>query len=177
LWHWASPIAQVVARMVSSSRVANGTPQPAASGRRAHQRCSVLGCPWRIDFSRADASLLALSGRATSISFFLMLATIPVSHVLKELGSSGFRVGENPGIATRSDCCCMERARGKGGFSCANGGRGIPGVGTRGPHSRPRNLYPFQSLLVRCPGPLFFSSNSVSCQCHYPQETRKSPIP
>src|SRR5207245_1389153 len=42
----------------------------AASGRRAHQRCSVLGCPCRIDFSLAQALLIASSGRATSISFF-----------------------------------------------------------------------------------------------------------
>jgi hypothetical protein len=36
---------------------------------RAHQRCSMDGCPCRIDFSRADASLMALRGNATSISF------------------------------------------------------------------------------------------------------------
>jgi hypothetical protein len=41
----------------------------AASGRRAHQRWSVLGCPWRIDFSRAQAALIASSGSATSMSF------------------------------------------------------------------------------------------------------------
>ena len=33
------------------------TARAAASGRRAHQRCSVDGCPWRIDFSRADADV------------------------------------------------------------------------------------------------------------------------
>jgi len=43
----------------------------AASGRRAHHRCSVLGWPWRIDFSRAEATLIASSGNATSMSFFL----------------------------------------------------------------------------------------------------------
>ena len=42
----------------------------AASGRLAHQRCRVLGCPCRMDFSRADALLIASSGSATSISFF-----------------------------------------------------------------------------------------------------------
>jgi hypothetical protein len=30
---------------------------------------SCLGCPCRIDFSRADATLMASSGNATSISF------------------------------------------------------------------------------------------------------------
>ena len=40
----------------------------AASGRRAHHRCSVDGWPWRIDFSRADSRLIASSGSATSIS-------------------------------------------------------------------------------------------------------------
>ena len=40
----------------------------AASGRRAHHRCSVDGWPWRIDFSRADSRLIVSSGSATSIS-------------------------------------------------------------------------------------------------------------
>ena len=31
------------------------TARAAASGRRAHHRCSVDGWPWRIDFSRAAA--------------------------------------------------------------------------------------------------------------------------
>jgi hypothetical protein len=31
-------------------------------------RCSALGWPWRMDFSRAEATLIASSGRATSIS-------------------------------------------------------------------------------------------------------------
>src|ERR1039458_8777932 len=46
------------------------TARAAASGRRAHQRCNVLGCPCRIDFSREQALLMASSGRATSMSFF-----------------------------------------------------------------------------------------------------------
>ncbi len=49
---------------------------PAASGRRAHHRCSVLGCPSRIDFSRALALLIASSGGATSMSF-LFRVTMP----------------------------------------------------------------------------------------------------
>ena len=44
------------------------TARQAASGRRAHQRCSVLGWPWRMVFSRAAASLILSSGRATSMS-------------------------------------------------------------------------------------------------------------
>ena len=39
----------------------------AASGRRAHQMCSVDMCPCRIDFSRADCSETSLRGRATSM--------------------------------------------------------------------------------------------------------------
>ena len=54
----------------SSTICAKITARAAASGRRAHHRCSVLGCPCRIDFSRAEALLIASSGSATSISFF-----------------------------------------------------------------------------------------------------------
>ena len=53
----------------SSTICAKITARAAASGRRAHHRCSVLGCPWRIDFSLALALLIASSGRATSMSF------------------------------------------------------------------------------------------------------------
>ena len=53
------------------------TARAAASGRRAHHRCRVDGWPCRIDFSRADAVLIASSGSATSISFFLMGRTFP----------------------------------------------------------------------------------------------------
>ena len=53
------------------------TARAAASGRRAHHRCSVDGWPCRIDFSRDDAVLIASSGSATSISFFLMGRTFP----------------------------------------------------------------------------------------------------
>jgi hypothetical protein len=41
------------------------------NGRRARHKCSVLGCPWRIDFSRVAFLLIASSGKATSMSFFL----------------------------------------------------------------------------------------------------------
>ena len=47
---------------------AKRTALAAASGRRAHHRCNVLGCPWRIDFSRAAATLILSSGNATSMS-------------------------------------------------------------------------------------------------------------
>ncbi len=33
-----------------------------------HHKCSVEGCPCRMDFSRAQAALIASSGRATSMS-------------------------------------------------------------------------------------------------------------
>ncbi len=59
----------------SSTMVANRTARHAASGRRAHQRCSVEGWPWRIDFSRAASRLIASSGSATSMSFFRYAAT------------------------------------------------------------------------------------------------------
>jgi hypothetical protein len=39
-------------------------------GRHTHKRCSVLGCPCRIDFSRAAALSIASNGRATSMGFF-----------------------------------------------------------------------------------------------------------
>jgi hypothetical protein len=58
----------------SSTICAKITARAAASGRRAHHRCSVLGCPCRMDFSRADALLIASSGSATSMSFFFKSA-------------------------------------------------------------------------------------------------------
>ena len=51
----------------SSTSWAKSTARAVASGRRAHQRWRVLGWPCRIDFSRADAALMASSGRATSM--------------------------------------------------------------------------------------------------------------
>ena len=53
----------------SSTICAKMTARAAANGRRAHHRCRVLGWPWRIDFSRADARLMASRGSATSMSF------------------------------------------------------------------------------------------------------------
>ena len=62
----------------SSTSCANSTARHAASGRRAHHRCSVEGCPCRIDFSRAEAALIASSGIETSMSFLRgTLAAMP----------------------------------------------------------------------------------------------------
>jgi hypothetical protein len=47
------------------------TARAVANGRLAHHKCNVDGCPCRIDFSRAEALLMASSGKATSMSFFL----------------------------------------------------------------------------------------------------------
>jgi hypothetical protein len=54
----------------SSTTEAKRTARQAARGRLAHHRCSVDGWPCLMDFSLADAALMASSGRATSISFF-----------------------------------------------------------------------------------------------------------
>ena len=40
----------------------------AASGRLAHQRCSVDGCPCRMDFSRAECFDTTAIGKSTSAS-------------------------------------------------------------------------------------------------------------
>jgi hypothetical protein len=57
----------------SSTSWANSTARAVARGFRDHHRCRVDGCPWRIDFSRADSRLIASSGSATSISFLFAL--------------------------------------------------------------------------------------------------------
>jgi hypothetical protein len=78
----------------SSTICAKITARAAASGRRAHHRCSVLGCPCRIDFSRADALLIASSGSATSMSFLRVKVTsILVTQELEGAGPPGTRVG------------------------------------------------------------------------------------
>ena len=64
----------------SSTICENSTARAAASGRRAHHRCSVLGCPCRIDFSREAALLIASRGRETSMSF-LRASTVGASCV------------------------------------------------------------------------------------------------
>src|SRR5438876_9894272 len=45
----------------------SNTARHAASGRRAHHKCSVDGCPCRMDFSRAECSLTAAMGKSTSM--------------------------------------------------------------------------------------------------------------
>jgi hypothetical protein len=46
------------------------TARQAASGRRAHQMCSVEMCPWRIDFYRRAWAEIRLMGKSTSMSRF-----------------------------------------------------------------------------------------------------------
>ena len=79
-WSWSSAVGNNSGRLDGSSTIcAKITARAPASGRRAHHRCSVLGCPCRIDFSRAEALLIASSGRATSISFFAYCSSIVFS--------------------------------------------------------------------------------------------------
>jgi hypothetical protein len=53
--------------------------------------CKVLGCPCRIDFSRAEATFIASSGNATSISFLgEMIGWFMINvNQLSEAGRSG----------------------------------------------------------------------------------------
>ena len=51
----------------SGHSAAHSTARQAASGRRAHQMCSVEICPCRIDFSRRAWVEIALIGRSTSM--------------------------------------------------------------------------------------------------------------
>src|SRR5215475_8225348 len=53
----------------SSTSCANRTARQAASGRLAHQRCNVDGCPCPIDFSRTLSLVIPSSGIETSMSF------------------------------------------------------------------------------------------------------------
>ena len=67
----------------SSTSCANSTARHAASGRLAHHRCNVDGCPCRIDFSRADALLMASSGSETSMSFLRWAGGTAVKGLLQ----------------------------------------------------------------------------------------------
>src|SRR5262245_28051935 len=69
----------------SSTICAKITARAAARGLRAHHRCSVLGCPCRIDFSRADALLMASSGSATSMSFLAGRTALTACRLSGEL--------------------------------------------------------------------------------------------
>ena len=61
----------------SSTSWEKSTARAVAKGRLAHHRCSVEGCPLRMDFSRADCWLMASRGSATSMSF-LGTGVLPV---------------------------------------------------------------------------------------------------
>gem|GEM_PF-2424047 len=75
---WDSSVGNSSGRLDGSSTIwAKMTARAAASGLRAHQRWSVLGCPCLMDFSRAEATLIASSGSATSMSFFLWIKQLP----------------------------------------------------------------------------------------------------
>src|SRR4030042_3713457 len=50
----------------SGRRRASSIARQAASGRLAHQRCSVDGCPCRIDFSLAECLETTAIGKSTS---------------------------------------------------------------------------------------------------------------
>ena len=50
----------------SGSNNAINTARDEASGRRAHHRCSVEGCPCRIDFSRTACFETSAMGKSTS---------------------------------------------------------------------------------------------------------------
>ena len=66
----------------SSTNEAKSTARQAESGRLAHQRWSVEGCPCRMVFSFAEAALIASKGRATSISFLRVFisGTLSIDH-------------------------------------------------------------------------------------------------
>ncbi len=66
---WAAGNWLVECLLGPSRREAKSTAQQAAKGRRAYQRWRVEGWPWRLDFSRAEAAVMAWSGRPISISF------------------------------------------------------------------------------------------------------------
>ena len=51
----------------SGQSAAQMTARHAASGRRAHQMCSVEMCPCRIDFSRRAWAEIRAMGRSTSM--------------------------------------------------------------------------------------------------------------
>src|SRR5262249_23648303 len=67
----------------SGQREAQTTARHAASGRRAHQMCSVEMCPCRIDFSRRAWAEMRAIGRSTSMRRFGYIMT--PSHPLQLL--------------------------------------------------------------------------------------------
>ncbi|MDM7939791.1 MAG: hypothetical protein QUS07_05540 [Methanothrix sp.] len=78
---WASSVGNSSGRLEGSSTIeAKSTARQVASGFLDHHRCSVDGWPWRMDFSLAEAALIASSGRATSMSFLRYDVSIPPAH-------------------------------------------------------------------------------------------------
>lgn len=53
----------------SGTRLANTTARQTGNDLRAHHRCSVEMCPWRIDLSRTLSADTSLMGMATSMGF------------------------------------------------------------------------------------------------------------
>ena len=91
----------------SSTNCANSTARAAASGRRAHQRCSVLGCPWRMDFSRAAARLMSSSGSATSMSLGDRLqhpASHPIMGPMMARASPDFQIHDHDRVNHGRHC-------------------------------------------------------------------------
>lgn len=74
----------------SSTGEANRTARHAASGRRAHQRCSVERWPARMDFSPAASPSIPTRGRATSMSFLVSVMPAP-RRVPRRLSTAGRR--------------------------------------------------------------------------------------
>ena len=70
----------------SSTICAKITARAAASGRRAHHRCSVLGCPCRIDFSRTLAALIEVQRQRDLYEFLPGLRSRVPSMFLPWLG-------------------------------------------------------------------------------------------
>ncbi len=95
----------------SSTSWAKRTARAAASGLRAHHRCSVEGCPCRMDFSRADSRLIASSGSATSISF--RACTMPPAPLRP-------RPGQPPNVVTEHSGGSLH-VQGKRVHRCQNG--------------------------------------------------------
>ena len=72
----------------SGSSNASNTARLDASGRRAHHRCSVDGCPWRIDFSRAACFDTTAMGKSTSARRLHVLGITGGSRLLRVVAVS-----------------------------------------------------------------------------------------
>ena len=76
----------------SSISDAKSTTRAVAKGRRAQYKCKVEGCPWRIDFSRADSLLIISSGSDTSINFFFSWNTSKIFKVILAILKISFKL-------------------------------------------------------------------------------------